>query len=36
VALPRGHVDVAVGFVDGAIDVGAVGFIKIYEFHIRE
>jgi hypothetical protein len=41
VALPRGHaalafVDMGVGFIDRAIDVGAVGFLKIYEFYISE
>lgn len=36
VALPRGHVDVGVGFVDSAVDVGAGGFIKIYGFYISE
>jgi hypothetical protein len=36
VVLSRGHVDVGVGFVDRAIDVGAVGFLKIYEFFISE
>jgi hypothetical protein len=36
VALSRGYVDVGVGFVDRAIDVGAVGFLKICEFYISE
>ena len=36
VALSTGHVDVAVGFVDRAIDVGAVGFPTICVFHISE
>ena len=36
VALFRGHVDVGVGFVDRAVDVGAVGFLKICEFYISE
>jgi hypothetical protein len=36
VALSRGHADVGVGFVDRAIDVGAVGFLRIYEFYISE
>jgi hypothetical protein len=36
VVLSRGHVDVGVGFVDRAIDVGAVGFLKIYGCYISE
>lgn len=36
VALCRGHVDVGVGFVDRAIDVGAVCLLKIYESYISE
>jgi hypothetical protein len=36
VALSRGHVDVGVGFVDRAIDVSAVGFLKVYEIHVSQ
>jgi len=36
VTLTRGHVDVGVGFVDSAVDVCAVGSLKIYGFYISE